>query len=245
MGETRGSSEMVPGGSGSGSLCSAELSVQSPAFLAEHIPDGKAIQLHFPGKSYLDCFPLSRETKSSLEEDFLLNQADEVKLQIRCGRCQITAQSFAEIKFHLLHVHGEEIQGRLQEVILPGSRPGTAHQKQFSNRRKQVTPCASVEDFPAFPKVRGPPAPHQHREEALAESEGARWGRGSPQHSTRLLWSRSGFNCLLCAQMLGRKEDLLLHWVHQHNCEDPTRLWALLGTFSNQGVPELPGEARH
>ncbi|XP_060236622.1 zinc finger protein 438 isoform X1 [Meriones unguiculatus] len=187
---------------------------------------------------------LERETKSSLEEDFLLNQADEVKLQIRCGRCQITAQSFAEIKFHLLHVHGEEIQGRLQEVILPGSRPSTAHQKLHPDRRKQVMPCASVEDFPAFPKVRRLPAPHQHREEVLAESEGAWWGRGGPQHSTTLFWSHSGFNCLLCAQMLGRKEDLLLHWVHQHNCEDPTRLWALLGTFSNQGAPELPSEAR-
>ncbi|XP_040611279.1 zinc finger protein 438 isoform X2 [Mesocricetus auratus] len=102
--------------------------------------------------------PLEREPKSSLEEDFLLNQADEVKLQIRCARCQITAQSFAEIKFHLLHVHGEEIQGRLQE-------------------------------------------------------------------------------------MLGKKEDLLLHWGRQHNCEDPDRLWAILGAISNQGAPEFLSEA--
>ncbi|XP_029402974.1 zinc finger protein 438 [Mus pahari] len=187
---------------------------------------------------------LERETKSSLEEDFLLNQADEVKLQIRCGRCQITAQSFAEIKFHLLHVHGEEIQGRLQEMILPGSRSDAPHQKQHTERRKQMKPYASVEDSPAFPRVKRQPAPHQSREQALVGSEGGQWGMTGPQHPAKLLWSHAGFNCLLCAQMLGRKEDLLLHWVHKHNCEDPTRLWALLGTFSKQGATELHSEAR-
>ncbi|XP_032740503.1 zinc finger protein 438 isoform X1 [Rattus rattus] len=187
---------------------------------------------------------LERETKSSLEEDFLLNQADEVKLQIRCGRCQITAQSFAEIKFHLLHVHGEEIQGRLQEVGQPGSRTDAPHQKQYTERTKQVKPCASAEDSPAFPRGKRQTVPHQNREEALVGTEGGQWGTTGPQHPARLLWSHAGFSCLLCAQMLGRKEDLLLHWVRQHNCEDPTRLWALLGTFSNQGAPELPSGAR-
>lgn len=173
-----------------------------------------------------------------MEEDFLLNQADEVKLQIRCGRCQITAQSFAEIKFHLLHVHGEEIQGRLQEAILPGSRSGGPHLQRHTERREQMKPYASTEGSPAFPRAKRQPAPHHNRAEA------GPWGTAGPQHPARLLWSRAGFNCLLCAQMLGRKEDLLLHWAHQHNCEDPSRLWALLGTFSNQGAPELPSEAR-
>lgn len=188
--------------------------------------------------------PLERETKSSLEEDFLLNQADEVKLQIRCARCQITAQSFAEIKFHLLHVHGEEVQGRLQEVFSPGSRAGAPHQKQHTEKRKEVKPCASAEDSPAFPNVKRQPPPPQSREELWAESESAQWGINSPQPPTRLLWSRSGFNCLLCAQILGRKEDLLLHWARQHNCEEPARLWALLGAFSHQGAPEFPSEVR-
>lgn len=188
--------------------------------------------------------PLERETKSSLEEDFLLNQAGKVKLQIRCARCQITAQSFAEIKFHLLHVHGEEIQGRLQEVILPGSRVGLPHQKQHPERRKQAKPWASVEDSLACPKVKRQPPCHQNREEAQAGSEGGQWGMSSPQHPTKLLWSHSGFNCLLCAKMLGRKEDLLLHWVRQHNCEDPARLWAILGAISNQGAPEFLSEVR-
>ncbi|KAM7176475.1 zinc finger protein 438 isoform 3-T7 [Macrochelys suwanniensis] len=52
-------------------------------------------------------------------EDLFQSQA-EVKLQIKCGRCQFTAQSFAEMKFHLFCFHGEELQGRIKEGILQG-----------------------------------------------------------------------------------------------------------------------------
>ncbi|XP_053429108.1 zinc finger protein 438 isoform X2 [Nycticebus coucang] len=202
---------------------------------------------------------LERENKSSLEEDFLLNQADEVKLQIKCGRCQITAHSFAEIKFHLLYVHGEEIQGRLQEGVLPGSKGtqeellkhATPDSKQPLERRKLVKHHPSEKDAHAFPKLkRQLYLHHQNGVEKLTESEGAQLAAIEPRESpqgpehpgfyTVLLWSPSGFNCLLCAQRLGRKEDLLLHWEHQHNCEDPSKLWTILNTFSNQGVIKLP-----
>uniref|UniRef100_A0A8C6R267 Zinc finger protein 438 n=1 Tax=Nannospalax galili TaxID=1026970 RepID=A0A8C6R267_NANGA len=187
--------------------------------------------------------PLERESKSSLEEDFLLNQADEVKLQIRCGRCQITAQSFAEIKFHLLHVHGEEIQGRLQEVILPGSRVTAPDQK-----RRPEKSCASVEDPQAFPKLKGQfPHLQQSKGEAEVENEAGQLGMNGLQGPVcpgPPLWTHSGFNCLLCAQTLGQKEDLLLHWGLRHNCEDPARLWAILSAFFN-GTPELYSQARH
>ncbi|VTJ58687.1 Hypothetical predicted protein [Marmota monax] len=203
--------------------------------------------------------PLERENKSSLEEDFLLNQADEVKLQIKCGRCQITAQSFAEIKFHLLYVHGEEIQGRLQEGILPGTKGAqealvkhaAPDWKQHPERRRQVKACSSEEEFHAFPKLKRPLyLHHQNGVEILMENEGGQPGANEPREQqpqvpecpsphTILLWSHSGFNCLLCAQTLGRKEELFLHWEHRHNCEDPSKLWAILSTFSNQGVIEL------
>ncbi|KAL2761357.1 zinc finger protein 438 isoform a, partial [Daubentonia madagascariensis] len=205
---------------------------------------------------------LERENKSSLEEDFLLNQADEVKLQIKCGRCQITAQSFAEIKFHLLYVHGEEIQGRLQEGILPGSKgsqeelvkhAATPDWKHHPESRKVVKHCPSEEELHACPKLkRQLYLHHQNGVEILIENEGSQPGTNEPRESpkgpecpgvhTVLLWSHSGFNCLLCAQMLGRKEDLLLHWERQHNCEDPSKLWTILNTFSNQGVIELSSE---
>nr|XP_012644476.1 zinc finger protein 438 isoform X1 [Microcebus murinus]XP_012644478.1 zinc finger protein 438 isoform X1 [Microcebus murinus]XP_012644479.1 zinc finger protein 438 isoform X1 [Microcebus murinus]XP_012644480.1 zinc finger protein 438 isoform X1 [Microcebus murinus]XP_012644481.1 zinc finger protein 438 isoform X1 [Microcebus murinus]XP_012644482.1 zinc finger protein 438 isoform X1 [Microcebus murinus]XP_012644483.1 zinc finger protein 438 isoform X1 [Microcebus murinus]XP_012644484.1 zin len=204
---------------------------------------------------------LERENKSSLEEDFLLNQADEVKLQIKCGRCQITAQSFAEIKFHLLYVHGEEIQGRLQQGILTGSKVAqealvkhaTPDWKPHPERRKLVKHSPSEEELHALPKLkRQLYLHHQNGVEILVENEGAQPGTDEPRESPRspegpglhtvLLWSHSGFNCLLCPQVLGRREDLLLHWERQHSCQDPSRLWAILDAFSNQGVIELSSE---
>ncbi|XP_008069439.1 zinc finger protein 438 [Carlito syrichta] len=204
---------------------------------------------------------LERENKSSLEEDFFLSQADEVKLQIKCGRCQITAQSFAEIKFHLLYVHREEIQGRLQEGILPGSK-GTQEElvrhtppdwRQQPERRKPGKPRPSEGELHAFPKLRRQlHLHHQDGVEILRENAGAPPGANVPRENrqgperpglhTVLLRSHSGFNCLLCTQTLGQKEDLLLHWERQHNCEDPSRLWAMFSAFSTQGVIELSGE---
>ncbi|XP_064141082.1 zinc finger protein 438 isoform X3 [Loxodonta africana] len=191
-----------------------------------------------------------RENKSSLEEDLFLNQVDEVKLQIKCGRCQITTQSFAEIKFHLLYVHGEEIQGRPQEGLLPGSkgaqeelvRHAAPYWKQYPERRKLGKPCASGEDLHAFPKLKRQLYLHQRNnaqiqiknEEAhLGNSELGEDSKGQmhPGPNMSLLYSHSGFNCLLCAQTLGRREDLLHHWEQQHNCEDPSKLWTILNAF--------------
>ncbi|XP_023391948.1 zinc finger protein 438 isoform X3 [Pteropus vampyrus] len=200
-----------------------------------------------------------RENKSSLEDDLLLNQADEVKLQIKCGRCQITAQSFAEIKFHLLYVHGEEIQGRLQEEISPGSQAAQEELvkhaapawKQCPERRKLPKHWPSNEEAHALPKLkRQLPLHHQNDVEIVKKNEGAQPGPRKPGEDPQgpalpspysaLLRSHAGFNCVLCTQTLGRKEDLLLHWEQQHNCEDPPRLWRILDALSNQGVCEPP-----
>eukprot|EP00071_Canis_lupus_P004248 XP_005617097.1 zinc finger protein 438 isoform X1 [Canis lupus familiaris] len=209
--------------------------------------------------------PVERENKSSPEEELLLSQADDVKLQIRCGRCQITAQSFAEIKFHLLYVHGEEIQGRLPEEILPGS-PAAPEElakhvapfwKQHPERRKLLKKLSPPEDeLPAFPKLKGQPClPPQNSVETLRKMEGAlagreqEWGaapRGpacpSP-HAPPFLGAHSGLNCVLCAQTLARKEDLLLHWEQRHCCEDPPKLWTILNSLPNQGGIALSGKS--
>ncbi|XP_014309436.1 zinc finger protein 438 [Myotis lucifugus] len=204
---------------------------------------------------------VQRENKSSLDEDLLLNQADEVKLQIKCGRCQITAQSFAEIKFHLLYVHGEEIQGRLQEEISPGSQAAgeelaqhaAPSWKQHPERRKLPQHCPSDEEVHAVPTMTRQPYLHQQNDkEMLTKHEGAQLrpskpgevpqGPASPSPHSVLLQSPSGFNCILCAQTLRRKEELLLHWEQGHNCEDPPMLWRILHALSNRGVSELPSK---
>ncbi|XP_029810208.1 zinc finger protein 438 isoform X1 [Suricata suricatta] len=208
--------------------------------------------------------PVERENKTSLEEDLLLTQADEVKLQIKCGRCQITAPSFAEIKFHLLYVHGEEIEGRLQEEVLPGStetqeelvKHATPFWKQHPERRKLVKRCPPDEDLHAFPKLKRQPCLHHHSDvERLRKMEGVQAGRREPPGSaprgsegpsphTLLLEAQSGFNCVLCAQTLARKEEVLRHWEQEHNCEDPPKLWTILSALSSQGVSGLPGETK-
>ncbi|XP_070284926.1 zinc finger protein 438 [Myotis yumanensis] len=204
---------------------------------------------------------VQRENKSSLDEDLLLNQADEVKLQIKCGRCQITAQSFAEIKFHLLYVHGEEIQGRLQEEISPGSQAAgeelaqhaAPSWKQHPERRKLPQHRPSDEEVHAVPTMTGQPYLHQQNDkEMLTKHEGAQLrpskpgevpqGPASPSPHSVLLQSPSGFHCILCAQTLRRKEELLLHWEQGHNCEDPPMLWRILHALSNRGVSELPSK---
>ncbi|XP_036698441.1 zinc finger protein 438 isoform X2 [Balaenoptera musculus] len=210
--------------------------------------------------------PVDRETKSSLEEDLLLNQADEVKFQIRCGRCQITAQSFAEIKFHLLYVHGEEIQGQLQEEISPspGSRgaqgelvPQAAPFWEHPERRKQLKHRPLDGELCAVPRLKKQLyLRHQNDVEILAKHEGAQPGPsepgGHPQGSegpegpgpdAALSPPRPGFNCVLCAQTLGRREELLLHWEEQHKCEDPPTLWTLLSALSSQGAVQRSGES--
>ncbi|KAM7156333.1 LOW QUALITY PROTEIN: zinc finger protein 438 [Molossus nigricans] len=201
---------------------------------------------------------VQRENKLSLEEDFLLNQVDEVKLQIKCGRCQITAQSFAEIKFHLLYVHGEEIQGRLQEELSPGvqaaqeelAQHAAPSWKQHPERRKVLKHSPSDEEGLAVPKLtRQPYLHHQNDMEMLTEHEGTQLGPREPgevpqgpacpgPHSV-LLQSHSGYNCILCAQTLGRKDELLLHWEQEHNCEDPPKLWRILNALTT-GLIELP-----
>ncbi|XP_058537532.1 zinc finger protein 438 isoform X1 [Neofelis nebulosa] len=207
--------------------------------------------------------PVERENKSSLEEDLLLTQADEVKLQIKCGRCQITAQSFAEIKFHLLYVHGEEIQGRLQEEILPGStgaqeelvKHTAPFRKQHPERRRLLKRAPPDEDLNAFPKLKRQLCLHHHTDvDRFRKMEGAQAGpreplpgvvpRGSasPSPHTLLFGARSGFNCVLCAQTMARKEEVLQHWEQEHNCEDPPKLWTILNAFSSQGVTGPPGE---
>ncbi|XP_006874103.1 PREDICTED: zinc finger protein 438-like [Chrysochloris asiatica] len=205
--------------------------------------------------------PVERESKSSLEEDLLLNQVDDVKLQIKCGRCQITTQSFAEIKFHLLYVHGEEIQGRLQEGVLPGSKgareelvkQAAPSWRQCPERRNLGKLCSSEGEGPMLPKLKRQLYLHQHNNLRIqtrnhgAQPQVSEPGKDpeGPKHQTPdtiLFCSRSGFNCLLCTQTLGKREELLLHWEQQHNCEDPSRLWAILNALSNQGAIEFPHE---
>ncbi|NXI62851.1 ZN438 protein, partial [Anseranas semipalmata] len=198
-----------------------------------------------------------RGNKCNFED--LFHNPGEVKLQIRCGRCQFIAQSFAEMKFHLLCSHGEEIQGRVKEGVLQGNRGAKGelikHATHFwkqRNERRHLAKCsAREEELYTFPKLkRQIHFNHQNNVDMLSKSEMTQSGSseaakemqnvgcGTPSKKIEI-WSKAGYNCVLCKQLFGRKEDLCNHWQNHHNCEDPSILWTIFSLFSKQGIIEL------
>ncbi|NXT49466.1 ZN438 protein, partial [Pluvianellus socialis] len=198
-----------------------------------------------------------RGNKCNFED--LFHNPGEVKLQIKCGRCQYIAQSFGEMKFHLLCSHGEEIQGRVKEGGLQGNRGAKGelikHATHFwkqRNERRHLAKCnAREEEFCTFPKLkRQVHFHHQNNVDVLSKSELTPSGSneaakemqnvafGAPNKKTEI-WSKVGYNCILCKQLFERKEDLCNHWQSHHNCEDPSTLWTIFSLLSKQGIIEL------
>ncbi|NWU31674.1 ZN438 protein, partial [Dyaphorophyia castanea] len=198
-----------------------------------------------------------RGNKCNFED--LFHDPGGVKLQVKCGRCQFIAESFGEMKFHLLCCHGEEIQGRVKEEVLQGNRgtkgelvKHTTHLwKQRSERRHLAKCSAHQEELYTVPKPkRQVYLHHQNNVSILPKSEPIQSGSneaseemqnvgfGTPSKKIEL-WSKAGYNCILCKQLLGRKEDLCNHWQSHHNCEDPSTLWTIFTSVSKQGIIEL------
>lgn len=120
--------------------------------------------------------------------------------------------------------------------------------KQHPERRKLLHKHSPPEEeFPAFPKLKRQLCLYPQKDmEILRKAEGAQagpseagvapWAPAGPNPHVPLLRSHSGLNCILCTQTLPRKEELLLHWEQQHNCENPSKLWTILHTVCPQGV---------
>ncbi|NWU58262.1 ZN438 protein, partial [Dromas ardeola] len=197
-----------------------------------------------------------RGNKCNLED--LFHNPGEVKLQIKCGRCQFIAQSFGEMKFHLLCSHGEEIQGRVKEGALQGNRgakgeliKNTTHFWKQHNERRHLAKCsAHEEEFYTFPKLKRQIHFHHQNNVELTRSgsgEAAKMqnvGFGTPNKKPEIR-SKVGFNCILCKQLFERKEDLCNHWQSHHNCEDPSTLWRIFSLLSKQGIIELSNNGEY
>ncbi|NXJ64351.1 ZN438 protein, partial [Rostratula benghalensis] len=199
-----------------------------------------------------------RGNKCNLED--LFHNPGEVKLQIKCGRCQFIAQSFGEMKFHLLCSHGEEIQGRVKE----GNRGAkgdlikhTTHLWKQCNEKRHSAKCsAHEEEFYTFPKLkRQMHFHHQNNVDVLSKSELTQsesseaakvqnTSFGTPSKKIEI-WSKAGCNCILCKQLFERREDLYNHWQNHHNCEDPSILWTIFSLLSKQGIIELSNNGEH
>ncbi|NWH97961.1 ZN438 protein, partial [Tichodroma muraria] len=189
----------------------------------------------------------------------LFHNPGGVKLQVKCGRCQFIGESFGEMKFHLLCCHGEEIQGRVKEGVFQGSRGAegelvkhTTHvRKQRSERRRLAESSARQEELCTAPKQKRQMYFHQQNNASIlpkseptqsgsseASKEMQNVGFGTPRRRIEF-WSKAGYNCILCKQLFGRKEDLCNHWQSHHNCEDPSTLWTIFTLVSKQGIIEL------
>ncbi|KAL7856824.1 hypothetical protein SRHO_G00157230 [Serrasalmus rhombeus] len=166
---------------------------------------------------------------------------DPVELQIKCGRCQAITPTFADMKLHLLYVHGEEVQVRLKEGAMHGGREAedelvkhAAHYWRQLNERRNLVRCGNCdEEFFSFSKLKRHLHSHHQgareskKEEQEQEKEGKEHSSGGSAKNVTLR-AGSRFNCILCTEVLDRKQDILEHWRGRHNCENPVMLWEVL-----------------
>ncbi|XP_043110107.1 zinc finger protein 438 isoform X2 [Puntigrus tetrazona] len=167
-------------------------------------------------------------------------RVDPVELQIKCGRCQAITPTFADMKLHLLYVHGEEVQVRLRDGAMRGGREAedelvkhAAHYWRQLNEKRNLVHCGTCdEEFFSFSKFKR--HLHSHHQEARVsqEEEDEEEIIGKEGHVLRgkgiSLRVGSHFNCILCSKVFNKKQDVIEHWRAQHNCENPTLLWDVL-----------------
>ncbi|XP_047673037.1 zinc finger protein 438 isoform X1 [Tachysurus fulvidraco] len=167
---------------------------------------------------------------------------DPVELQIKCGRCQAVTPTFADMKLHLLYVHGEEVQVRLKEGAMHEGREAenelvkhAAHYWRQLNERRNLVRCGSCdEEFFSFSKLechlhahhQGAMLNQEEELELKKEDEEDYISEGSIKHMTFRAGSR--FNCILCSEVLNSKHEVLEHWREVHKCENPVMLWEVL-----------------
>ncbi|XP_077591732.1 zinc finger protein 438 isoform X2 [Stigmatopora nigra] len=167
-----------------------------------------------------------------------------VELQIKCGRCQVVTSNFADMKMHLLYVHGQEVLVQLQRhQSLPGGYNAekelikhAAHYWRQLNKKRSLVKCGKCnEEFLSFAKLKRHIMFHQ----CGNEGEDIQ----TVQTSTTVgclgvLAVGSAFNCVLCSKVFDTKEGVLQHWRGHHHCEQPTLLWAALSSYSGVEVED-------
>ncbi|XP_068094689.1 zinc finger protein 438 [Hyperolius riggenbachi] len=189
--------------------------------------------------------------KSASEDHSLQEQMEEIRLQIRCGRCPFTASTFADMKLHLLCEHGEEFQEVLQEAVLE-KRHGAqeelvkhaTHHWKLLNEKRSVVKCPKChEEIVGTSRLRKHVCPSdsvcsesEETEPTLSVVEGeAPWQKeNAPSEQGTEIQFCCGkiFNCLLCKQVFEVQADLLEHWKEKHNCEEPLVLWTIFSSLS-------------
>lgn len=190
---------------------------------------------------------VSLEGATSPEPSDEPDREDPVELQIKCGRCQAVTPTFADMKMHLLYVHGEEVHIRLQEgKATRGGREAedelvkhAAHYWRQLNERRNLVKCGSCdEEFFSFSKLKKHILSH-HRG---GEDGGVPASPESTSCGLSVLAAGAAFNCVLCSAVLDSRQLVMEHWRSRHHCEQPGLLWDALGSYSGLEDGEADGD---
>lgn len=193
---------------------------------------------HFFNKVFCTFFLVPFSCVDS-EDQTSEHRVDPVELQIKCGRCQAITPTFADMKLHLLYVHGEEVQVHLKEGAMHEGREAenelvkhAAHYWRQLNERRNLVRCGSCdEEFFSFSKLEC--HLHAHHQGVITSQEDERELKKEEDVSERsdksvTLRAGSKFNCILCSGVLNSKQEVLEHWKEVHKCENPVMLWEVL-----------------
>lgn len=171
-------------------------------------------------------FSIVRATSPESSE----KEKNHQELQIECGRCQAVTSTFADMKMHLLYVHGEEIQVRLYngqpqctggEAEVELVKHAAHFWRQLNEKRSLVRGGGCDEELPASKVKRRLLSHNQGPEDTYAG------GRG-------VLAAGDAFNCVLCSEVLDSKDCVMEHWRSRHHCEQPALLWEALSLYSGR-----------
>ncbi|XP_078089543.1 zinc finger protein 438 isoform X2 [Mustelus asterias] len=207
------------------------------------------------------CLPLSDRKQAEDHQ----SQAEVVglssTLQIKCARCQIVTPTFDDMKLHLLCIHEEELQLRVEERSgkekgrcisgFPIYSSRETEQELFKHaanywkqlgEKKNLVKCGVCEEaFHSCFKLKKHMVSHyRQRSEAVDSSTVT---KDKKIHFLTNL----GFNCILCKQNCGSKSELFRHWQSYHKCKDPAVLWTVFSSLSehctiNEELPDVSAE---
>ncbi|XP_072110054.1 zinc finger protein 438 isoform X1 [Mobula birostris] len=168
-------------------------------------------------------------------------------LQIKCARCQIVTPTFIDMKLHLLCVHEEELQLRVEEGSVKEKsrcisgfpiyssaeterelfKHAANYWKQFGEK-KNVVKCGICEEaFHSCFKLKKHMVLHYKEQLQLDAADSST----VPEVKKLQFFTNVGFNCILCKQKYGSKSEIFRHWQSYHKCQDPTVLWTIFNSL--------------
>ncbi|XP_007903618.2 zinc finger protein 438 [Callorhinchus milii] len=174
-------------------------------------------------------------------------------LQIRCSRCQVITPTFVEMKLHLLCVHREELQLRVEEGTvkekgrflsgLPIYTSKETEQELYKHaanywkqpvEKKPLVKCGVCDKtFYSYAKLKKHVLLRNKERPRLQAGESRTFPK-RPDEEIHFFTSL-GYNCILCKLGCESKVELIGHWQSYHNCEDPAVLWAIFSSANGNG----------